>query len=426
MAILNFGGDDDFNKGMMLALQMHQIGAQQQKVQQDYELNKIYKDAMTAQIREKTDALTRAEQIRKGWADKLAPVERQYDTLESPHTGYAPAPSYTGPSNLDLAIQQTFGPSAEIVKQMVLSGDYKPLEALKAPEQKGPFVVGNNLVGGAGNVLFKGEQTKGPFVVGNSLVTGAGDLLFTGEQPEKQPTIPMFIEKAVGPRTFQMMQWNPTTKNHDIPVGTPFEKDKPTAAGEGTFDKTIVTRTMMELPKLKKEAIAGSNHLQQTDLALQLLEKGVTGKGGQLKAFLAPYAEMAGVQNENLNDSQAFQLLTRAIVGPMRLEIVGPGPVSEWEQKLMQQISGGGGAAKPAAKQLINYYRSLAAAKVDNYNQTINGITQIAPNVGKVYQPIAVQQTGASQGPKTVVKKFVSPSTGKTKYVYSDGTEEIR
>jgi hypothetical protein len=27
---------------------------------------------------------------------------------------------------------------------------------------------------------------------------------------------------------------------------------------------------------------------------------------------------------------------------------------------------------------------------------------------------------------KTVVKKFVSPSTGKTKYIYSDGTEEIR
>jgi len=27
---------------------------------------------------------------------------------------------------------------------------------------------------------------------------------------------------------------------------------------------------------------------------------------------------------------------------------------------------------------------------------------------------------------KTVIKQFISPSTGKTKYIYSDGTEEIK
>ena len=166
---------------------------------------------------------------------------------------------------------------------------------------------------------------------------------------------------------------------------------------QSPYDKQIVTKTLTELPKLKKAAIEGQNSLKQTKRALELIEKGVTGKGGQLKAFLAPYAEMIGMPNDNLNDAQAFQLFARAIIGPMRLEMLGPGPVSEWEQQLMQKLSGGGGAAKPAAKELIGYYRQLAQGKVDNYNQTLEGITQIAPVIGKVYQPIKTETVGASQ-----------------------------
>ena len=166
---------------------------------------------------------------------------------------------------------------------------------------------------------------------------------------------------------------------------------------QSPYDKQIVTKTLTELPKLKKAAIEGQNSLKQTKRALELIEKGVTGKGGQLKAFLAPYAEMIGMPNDNLNDAQAFQLFARAIIGPMRLEMIGPGPVSEWEQQLMQKLSGGGGAAKPAAKELIGYYRQLAQGKVDNYNQTLEGITQIAPVIGKVYQPFKTETVGASQ-----------------------------
>lgn len=166
---------------------------------------------------------------------------------------------------------------------------------------------------------------------------------------------------------------------------------------QSPYDKQIVTKTLTELPKLKKAAIEGQNSLKQTKRALELIEKGVTGKGGQLKAFLAPYAEMVGMPNDNMNDAQAFHLFARAIIGPMRLEMIGPGPVSEWEQQLMQKLSGGGGAAKPAAKELIGYYRQLAQGKVDNYNQTLEGITQIAPVIGKVYQPFKTETVGASQ-----------------------------
>ena len=178
---------------------------------------------------------------------------------------------------------------------------------------------------------------------------------------------------------------------------------------QSPYDKQIVTKTLTELPKLKKAAIEGQNTLKQTKRALELIEKGVTGKGGQLKAFLAPYAEMIGMPNDNMNDAQAFQLFARAIIGPMRLEMIGPGPVSEWEQQLMQKLSGGGGAAKPAAKELIGYYRQLAQGKVDNYNQTLEGITQIAPVIGRVYQPFKTETVGASQPVQQPTSTGITP-----------------
>lgn len=178
---------------------------------------------------------------------------------------------------------------------------------------------------------------------------------------------------------------------------------------QSPYDKQIVTKTLTELPKLKKAAIEGQNSLKQTKRALELIEKGVTGKGGQLKAFLAPYAEMIGMPNDNMNDAQAFHLFARAIIGPMRLEMIGPGPVSEWEQQLMQKLSGGGGAAKPAAKELIGYYRQLAQGKVDNYNQTLEGITQIAPVIGKVYQPFKTETVGASQPVQQPTSTGITP-----------------
>lgn len=159
------------------------------------------------------------------------------------------------------------------------------------------------------------------------------------------------------------------------------------------LDRTLVSKTLTEIPKLKGEAISQKNNIERIDTALDLVSRGVTGKGGQVKAFLAPYAELIGAKDtKNLDDSQMFQLLTRVIVGPMRLDIVGPGPVSEWEQQLMQKISGGGGASKAAATALLSTYRQMAQAKVDNYNTTLDGLTSIYPKAGEVHKPITIKQ----------------------------------
>lgn len=153
--------------------------------------------------------------------------------------------------------------------------------------------------------------------------------------------------------------------------------------------EAIIREMADNLPKFQEQATAGKTSLKSINRALQLVDKGVTGKAGEVKAFMAPYADILGTANtENLDDAQTFQLLTRAIVGPMRLEIVGPGPVSEYEQKLMQQISGGGGASKKAAKELLGYYKTLAKNKVTRYNSSVQGAHTLSPRFKDLYQQI--------------------------------------
>ena len=165
------------------------------------------------------------------------------------------------------------------------------------------------------------------------------------------------------------------------------------------YRRTLVTKTLTEMPTLKKDATTQAGNIERINMALGMVERGVTGKGGQLKAFLAPYAEMAGINTENWNESQTFQLLTRAIVGPMRLDIIGPGPVSEWEQKLMQKISGGGGAAKDAAKELLSFWKQKAIDKVSLYNNTLEGLKTIMPEAGAIHKPI-IPNVGEKGSPR--------------------------
>lgn len=167
-------------------------------------------------------------------------------------------------------------------------------------------------------------------------------------------------------------------------------KEKP----EKDIDDALVKKTIQEMPKLKKEAIAQSANIGSIDNALNILKTSdVSGKAGQLKAWLAPYAEAFGMDTKGMNDAQTYQLLTRVLVGPMRLDIIGPGPVSEWEQKLMQQVSGGGGAGKEAAFTLLNYYRKLAETKINNYNETLDGLIEFRPNASKLYKKIETRQS---------------------------------
>jgi hypothetical protein len=196
------------------------------------------------------------------------------------------------------------------------------------------------------------------------------------------------------------------------------KKEKETPTNDSRFDRTIFTQSFRELPKLKAEATTQNNNIERINTAIDLVGKGVTGKGGQVKSFLAPYAEMIGVDSQNLNDAQKFELLTRVIIGPMRLDIVGPGPVSEWEQKLMQKMSGSGGAVAPAALELLNAYKKQAQSKVDTYNTTLDGLLSMDDTVGKIHKHIKPSESQS----KTARRTGTDTATGEKVTEWSDGS----
>lgn len=167
----------------------------------------------------------------------------------------------------------------------------------------------------------------------------------------------------------------------------------------GLADREMMQQTIKILPAMREKAQASLGSYDLINTALDLVEKGVTGKGGQVKAVLAPYAEWLGYKGEELSDAQAFQLMSRVITGPMRTDIVGPGPVTEWEQKLMITAGGGGGAAKSAAITLLKHWRKRTKSNIDTYNDTVKGMSSMFPNIKTLYSPIEIEGKSMKEMP---------------------------
>lgn len=151
-------------------------------------------------------------------------------------------------------------------------------------------------------------------------------------------------------------------------------------------DETTIRIAAQNLEKMQATARQSKNGIGTIDRALDLVDQGVTGKAGQAKAFIAPYAEALGIDVKNLNDAATFQALTKVITGPMRMDIIGPGPVSEYEQKLMQSLGGGGGQAQAAARELLQHYRKAAIDKINDYNSSATDASSLSPNFPKLFK----------------------------------------
>lgn len=198
-------------------------------------------------------------------------------------------------------------------------------------------------------------------------------------------------------------------------------------AGESSPEDRIHIRELSkDLPKLKDDAIKQNRNISTIDSALNLLKTGtVTGKMGQFKAFIQPYAEAMGVDTKSMSDAQTFQLLTRTITGPMRLDIVGPGAVTEYEQQLIKQMSGGGGTGQAAALELLNYYKQVAKDKVLNYNSTLEGAISIDPTFSKYHKKINITPSGIkAESPATPARIPSTPSMNRKRG--TDGNWYIR
>ena len=223
------------------------------------------------------------------------------------------------------------------------------------------------------------------------------------------PTTNEVIEGAPAPRDYNAdTLYRSATLEERIRHNKAEEKKAAGGMG-GKLDYEGARALIRTLPKLKEEAVSASGNLQRIDEMTALLDKGLGGKLGQAKAWLAPWAEAAGMDVKGMSEAQTYELLAQTLGGSMRMAIVGPGQVSNFEQQMLQRVNAGGRAATPAARELLKYYRDIAARKVADYNDSVDSVADVSPATAKLYKRINVGgvATPAAGGSVTTAEEFL-------------------
>jgi hypothetical protein len=175
-----------------------------------------------------------------------------------------------------------------------------------------------------------------------------------------------------------------------------------TGAGKSFGDKLDYEsgkKLISTLPKMKDEAVVAAVSLDKMKYMVDLMDKGAGGTAGALKAAVAPYAELFGYNPKSLSDAQAFQLAAKTISGSMRMAIIGPGQVSNYEQQLLQSLSGGGNTARAAAKELYSLYAKEAKDRVSKYNDSVSALHELSPKSKTLWKPIEMNISGGAAEP---------------------------
>ena len=277
----------------------------------------------------------------------------------------------------------------------------------KSPERPIAVSPGQNLVRpGSGEVVYtapdKHVAPERPIAVspGQNLVRpGSGEVVYTApNKPSAEPekwTDPYTIKVAGKPITVRR---NLTTNKVEKIAEDVSTTVRIAQTGQMT-DKDIIMPQVRALPKMKENAVQAQKRVQLYENLTEMAEKGAGGLVPGLKAALSPVLEALGMDAKIESEAQAYQLMARAGVGSMRLMLVGSGQVSNYEQDLMQRLSGGSiKTSREAAKLLFKYYAQESRATVLSYNQTIKDLAEAEPRVGMIYKPIQMKE-GATAGP---------------------------
>lgn len=167
----------------------------------------------------------------------------------------------------------------------------------------------------------------------------------------------------------------------------------------GKLDVKVAEGAIAKLPELRKDASLAKSGVAKIEKMFTLLDAGAGGKMGQVRALIAPYAEALGISSREMNDAKTYEVLARTIGGSMRMEIVGPGQVSNYENQLLQTVSGGGANGIAAARELLNFYRNEGLRKIGDYNDMVDSVSQFSPATGKLYKKIPTTGVGSATTP---------------------------
>jgi hypothetical protein len=158
--------------------------------------------------------------------------------------------------------------------------------------------------------------------------------------------------------------------------------------GTGKLDTEVGKTVIKQMPELQEKADKSVTNLERIDTMVELLDSGAGGKYGQAKAWAGPYLESLGIRTQGLTNAQLYERLSDTLGGSMRIDIVGPGPVSNYEQELLKKVSGGGSTGTEAARKLLLFYRGKAIRNINRYNETARSLAEESPMSERLYQPI--------------------------------------
>lgn len=166
-------------------------------------------------------------------------------------------------------------------------------------------------------------------------------------------------------------------------------------------------QAIKELPKGQENAKTALVGVQTIDRMEGLLSEGAGARPGMIKIGLG---RLFGYQSDDMAKSEEYQLLAETLRGPLREDIVGPGPMTEAEQRLLGQVTGGGSTGRKAAVALLRMYREKAAQKIGAYNRQVETLSKYDATIPDVYQRIEIP--GMRTAPKP---NSTSPKVGDTK-----------
>jgi hypothetical protein len=174
-------------------------------------------------------------------------------------------------------------------------------------------------------------------------------------------------------------------------------------------DKDLYKPLINNLPKAKDEAIQADIRVKKYQHLLSMAER---GEGGGLvsglKGMLAPVSEAMGIDSDTvkeMSEAQVFQLMARSAVGSQRLMLVGSGQVSNYEQQLMQKLSGGSiKVSREAAKELFKFYINESQGLTNAYNMQIDNLSEKFPDVKKMYGYAGKNESGQQSGKEKTIK----------------------
>ena len=174
---------------------------------------------------------------------------------------------------------------------------------------------------------------------------------------------------------------------------SPAAQVKITQGGESKGDLEERKIALRELPVLRKDAESAKLAYPRINRMLEIIDNGNAGGiTATMKQWLAPYAP----ESKSMNEAALFQTFARMVSGPQRVNIIGPGPQTEAEGRLLAQVGGGGTQGRAALRELLNMHKEAYSAKRDEYNQMLEAAKT------KIYKPISFgNDTGKTAQPKT-------------------------